>query len=233
MRKKMIWGFGALILIIGLVGVSAVLLMRNTDTEPKRVYRGDVEPSQKPVKRVDKEQTTKPNGHYHSDGTWQEGTHAEHANVPENPTPRTVPEIVIYPHQKLLDTHPVAALRAQARDRGHWSAKYIPPFPPDDVGANELARALYIYIDHFDIKGFTDDDPETKMPAIRAARKIIRDNFLARNKARGKFAETGQMPDARHYDLWKLNWADRDSLPKAADRLDLIPSNFNNQGGSQ
>lgn len=45
MRKKMIWGLGVLILIIGLVGVSVVLLMRNTDTEPPTVYRGDVEPS--------------------------------------------------------------------------------------------------------------------------------------------------------------------------------------------
>ncbi|MYF98756.1 hypothetical protein F4212_06410 [Candidatus Poribacteria bacterium] len=42
MRKKMIWG--SAILIILLIGVSAVLLMRNTDTEPEKVYK-DVEPS--------------------------------------------------------------------------------------------------------------------------------------------------------------------------------------------
>ena len=41
MRNNMYWGLGVLILLIG---VSAVLLMRTTDTEPITIYRGDTEP---------------------------------------------------------------------------------------------------------------------------------------------------------------------------------------------
>lgn len=225
MTRRIYWGLA--ILIILLAGVSVVTLTRTTDTEPVPVYK-DVEPSQKLVKSVDKEQITKTIGHYHSDGTWHEGTHTEHANVPENPTFSTVPEKVIYPHQKLLDTHPVAALLAQAKDRGHWSAKYIPPFPADDAEANELARAIYIYVDHFKIKGFTDDDPETKMPAIREAMEFIWEFDLARHNA---FVEAGHTRSARDWDLRKLEWACLDSLHLT--RLDRIPSNFNNQGKNQ
>ncbi len=232
MTRKIYWGIA--ILIVLLIGVSAVLLMRTTDTEPKNVYKGDVEPSQEVVKRVDKEQTTKPSGHYHADGTWHEGTHAEHANIPDLP----VSEKVIYPHQKLLDTHPVAALRAQARDRGHWSEKYILPFPPDDVEANQLARALYIYIDHFNIKGFTDDDPETRMPAIRAARHYIDEVYGAArevylDKAEGPGGIDVRKIDPRFYDLWKLTLADQDSTRLSESKLLRMPSSFNNQGGSQ
>ena len=43
MTRKMYWGLA--ILIVLLIGVTAVLLMRTTDTEPKIVYKGDVEPS--------------------------------------------------------------------------------------------------------------------------------------------------------------------------------------------
>ncbi len=47
-------------------------------------------------------------------------------------------------HAELLETHPVEALRAQAKERGHWSAKWIPPFPPDDHGAAAIARDNYL-----------------------------------------------------------------------------------------
>ena len=42
MKKKMIWGVATLIVL--LLGVSAFLLLRNTDTESPIIYRGDVEP---------------------------------------------------------------------------------------------------------------------------------------------------------------------------------------------
>ncbi len=234
MKSRIYWGLA--ILIILLVGVSVVLLTRTTDTKPEFVYNPLTSEEEEQVQNViekSKSTTARPGykivphgDHYHEVPISE--------NVPENPTFSTVPEKVIYPHQKLLDTHPVAALLAQAKDRGHWSAKYIPPFPADDAEANELARALYIHIDHFKIKGFTDDDPETKMPAIREASKVIyEDYFAARTEAAGKAAETGRLREARWYDLWKLNWANRDSLPISTNRLHIIPSSFNNQGGSQ
>ena len=48
-------------------------------------------------------------------------------------------------HKELLETHPVEALRQQAREAGHWSADHIPPFPPDDTEAAEFARELYLF----------------------------------------------------------------------------------------
>lgn len=153
MTRRIYWGLA--ILIVLLIGVSVVMLTRTTDTEPKVVY-SDVEPSQEVVnqmrkpskptnflaKKNDKVAVSESIGHFHPDGTFHKDTHA---NVPQ---PASVSEPVIYPHQALLDTHPVAALRAEARDRGHWSTEHIPPFPADDVLANELARAYYIYNYH-------------------------------------------------------------------------------------
>ncbi len=49
-------------------------------------------------------------------------------------------------HEELLETNPVKALRLQAEERGHWSAKWIPPFPPDDQEAADFARSWYLYI---------------------------------------------------------------------------------------
>lgn len=42
MKSKMYWGVA--ILIVLLIGVSVFMLMRNTDTDPKVIYRTDVEP---------------------------------------------------------------------------------------------------------------------------------------------------------------------------------------------
>ncbi|MDE0483164.1 MAG: hypothetical protein OXI67_11335, partial [Candidatus Poribacteria bacterium] len=49
-------------------------------------------------------------------------------------------------HQELLKTNPVEALRLQSEERGHINAKWIPPFPPDDVEAQEYAKAMYHHI---------------------------------------------------------------------------------------
>lgn len=48
MSKKLYWGLAALIIL--LLGVTAVLLLHNTDTEPTKVYKGDVDP----IKDVEK-----------------------------------------------------------------------------------------------------------------------------------------------------------------------------------
>ena len=43
MSKKLYWGIATLTIL--LIGVSVFFLMRNTDTEPTKVYKGDVKPS--------------------------------------------------------------------------------------------------------------------------------------------------------------------------------------------
>ncbi len=47
MNRKVYWGLGVLIIL--LIGVSIFLLMRNTDTEPIVVYKGDVEPAKETI----------------------------------------------------------------------------------------------------------------------------------------------------------------------------------------
>jgi hypothetical protein len=59
-------------------------------------------------------------------------------------------------HTELLKTNPVEALRLQAEERGHWSAKWIPPFPPDDLEAAEIARTEYLII-YYETIGDTDN----------------------------------------------------------------------------
>ena len=45
MKKKMYWGIVTLIILI--LGITAVLLLRDTDTEPEVIYKTDVEPARK------------------------------------------------------------------------------------------------------------------------------------------------------------------------------------------
>lgn len=134
MTRKLYWGIATLIVL--LIGVSVFMLMHNTDTEPEKVYR-DVEPSKEvmdSLRQGEMKPTEEPDGHFHADGSFHDGTDAEHANVSEE---------VIYPHQALLDTNPALALKAQAEDRGHWSARWIPPFAADDTQAQAFARNEY------------------------------------------------------------------------------------------
>ena len=78
MRKKMIWGIATLIVL--LIGVSAVMFMRNTDTEPKAGYI-DVEPSKDNPPPAEQD-----GGHWHGD-EWHD---APHPNVKSNEMPSSI-----------------------------------------------------------------------------------------------------------------------------------------------
>ena len=87
MKGRIYWGVA--ILIILLIGAFVFMLMRNTDTEPEKVYKDVVEPSKEVMDDLRQSQMKPAEetvGHYHADGTWHEGTHAEHAPVPQNQT---------------------------------------------------------------------------------------------------------------------------------------------------
>lgn len=90
MKGRKYWGLA--ILIILLIGASVFMLMHNTDTEPEKVYKDVVEPSKEVVDGLRQSQMKPAEetiGHYHADGTWHEGTHAEHAPVSQNQTVST------------------------------------------------------------------------------------------------------------------------------------------------
>jgi len=58
MRKKMYWGIVTLIIL--LLGVTAVLLLRDTDTDPEIIYKTDVEPARKTETPIAEKPTARP-----------------------------------------------------------------------------------------------------------------------------------------------------------------------------
>lgn len=154
MTRRVYWGFAFLIIL--LLGFTALLLIWDTDTERDVVYEPFSPEEKEQVNRniqeaIEKEKTpaAKPGYRIEKHG---DHYHEVPINEPEPAIPNApksfdaifVSDEAIYPHQELLDTFPVEALRAQAKDNNHWSMEYIPPFPADDVEANELARMYYV-----------------------------------------------------------------------------------------
>ncbi len=62
--------------------------------------------------------------------------------VPPSPPPTYTGPLTY--HEELLEKHPVKALILQTKERGHWSADWILPLPPEDEEAQALARTEYI-----------------------------------------------------------------------------------------
>ena len=113
-------------------------------------------------------------------------------------------------HAELLKTNPVKALRLQAEERGHVNAKWIPPFPPDDVEAQELAKAVYALI-----YNTNSDTPKLGIGG---------NSMLMMEEIYKKYSRTS----ARSCDLTKLTWV---ALSYQIDHynsdgLALLPSDY-------
>ena len=131
------------------------------------------------------------------------------ANIVNKPIPR---------NDELLDTFPVEALRQQSKARGHWSLEYLPLFPPDDLEAAEIARAVYIQIDHFanvphKRGAFSDDDhphSEEFLQADKLLDKLNKESTELANKVNNDSSE-GIIVDpaslARYNDLSRITLA--------------------------
>ena len=133
-------------------------------------------------------------GHFHEDGTFHAEPHApitESSPVDVATPTRTGP--LTY-HAELLDHHPVEALRLQAEERGHWSARWIPPFPPGDTEAATLARNAYL-VTYYQSVGDLDN-PEY----IKAVHE-----YTAQTNAIAYDSDYSN-GNARPYDLMKLSW---------------------------
>ena len=205
MKKQMKWGFTTLILLLGIAAVF-LFIDKDTDTEPEMTLGQQTKdllnkPRPQPQKDASSAASKQmpgetETGHVHEDSTVHQGAHASQASMQQTQPADTVSEEVIYPHHELLQTHPVAALRAQARDSGHWSARYIPPFPPDDVEANEHARNVYLD-NYYSRRG------DLNNPVAVKARKYI-EKWRHDNGAYGPPEATHTSP--RYYDFFKLHW---------------------------
>ena len=190
MNRKRI---GSIVLLIVLVGIAGIfyLINRDTDTEPDVVFEP---PSDEVIEQIqtdiaernaqDADKTPSPGekeetGHRHADGTWHEGAH--------DTTSEAFKGTLTY-HKELLQTNPVEALRQQAIERGHWSARWIPPFPPDDVEAQTFARNTYLS-EYYD-----EGTPEFE--------KAVRAQLRQLKEINNKYPY-----GARRLDLKKITWA--------------------------
>lgn len=209
------------VFIVAIVGIGLYLLATQPPKDPIVIYKA-VEPIEKPTQQPKAEvveDDTSQGGHRHADGTWHEGPHDASvvSEVPAevNTSEATAavsdpsqPAMALTYHAELLARHPVEALRQQAKERGHWSADHIPPFPPDDQEAAAFARDLYI-MRYYKHTGQFDH------PEYLRAFKTQRDFFRALVGV-GHAGFDTPWEHARNRDLKKLTWPD---IPP----LDLIP----------
>ena len=140
------------------------------------------------------------------------------AQTPQGPIAQPVrPPVPTYTgtltyHEELLKTNPVKALRLQAEERGHPCAKWIPPFPLDDLEAQTFARNAYlsVYLDEADPK--YEKAESAYLGKLRALSRAI--------------FEEGQ-GSGRSYDLLKITWV-IGSIPQSHYRgnVALFPSDY-------
>ena len=147
MKKEMKWGLATLMLLLG---IAAVFIFLDQNAELQQLEKETAEsdklrqernkPQETPVAVEELPPVVHPNEH-------PSGPHQHEDDTAHNPSVSQVSQTYTGPltyHAELLETNPVKALRLQAEERGHWSAQWIPPFPPDDQEAATVARSKYL-----------------------------------------------------------------------------------------
>lgn len=214
------------VFIVAIAGVGLYLLATQPPKEPIVIYKvvEPEKPTQQPKETEVPEGDTSQGGHVHADGTWHDEPHetpvrSTTAALREPVAPRgdgvaaSEPAMQLTYHAELLKSDPVEALRQQGKERGHWSADYLPDFPLDDMEAMELARAEYHYIYY----GHTIPMSEHgKSPEFQRAAGNIRRLFEAVNE-RYPITTSEWNVQARHNDLKMLAWP---TLPYESGRID-------------
>ena len=202
MEKKMKWGLATLLLLLG---IAAVFIFLDQNAELQQLEKETAEsdklrqehnkPQETPVAVEELPPVVPPNEHPSGPHQHEDDTAHNHSPIVSQTSngPLTF-------HAELLKTNPVKALRLQAEERGHWSAKWIPPFPPDDLEAAEIARTKYLIIYYKTIGDL--DNPECKK-AIRADSEQISRTMKTMTEAK----TMGKSYDrARVSDLLMLSW---------------------------
>ncbi len=250
MSKKMYWVLGALILLVA--AFSYVIYQQYQDIEQieeeGKAYRQKIErmekqqaaqkDAQKPSQ--DNPPPTEPgfkwvwhNDHWDKVPIGQPNAHVHHPVVvkpplPPKAEPKPKPKKALYTgpltfHAELLKTNPVKALRLQQEERGHWSAAWIPPFPPDDTEAQEFARAVYLWRYYIQTYGYEKlDTPEYEMETKE---------YL---KARDIYSQMLDTIDsypygARKSDLMNLTWPalrDASAVSDSRGNIESYPSEY-------
>ena len=86
---------------------------------------------------------------------------------------------------------------------------------------------MYVWIDHFEIKGNSDNDPQT--PELKKARRVFQDYDTSFHEKISEIIDMEKKLPPRMGDLGKLFWANLDE-PADIDRAFLWPSTFDNEG---
>ena len=199
------------VFIVAIVGVSLYYLQTRPPKDPVLIVK-PVE-FEKPAAEAPIVDQPEQVGHVHEDGTWHDGPHkpVEQPSTDELDTSKPVaipaPTGPLTYHADLLASNPVEALRAQAKERGHWSARWIPPFPPDDHEAQTYARYCYL-------KAYYESTGETDSPAYE---QNVDDymSYLEAVSARPVGPRVG--------DLLKLSWS---AIPEGLFPVGGRPSDY-------
>ena len=213
MTRRMYWGIAALIVLLG---TAAFFFIKSEMEFAKYVKETEAE-----LEKY-KEPLEKQKGHYHADGTFHHEEDPSRVDVPkEDPSrvdmpkekrevPKPKPQKLytgpLTFHAELLKTNPVKALRLQQEERGHWSAAWIPPFPPDDTEAQEFAKAIYLFKYYHHNFGKLLDTPEYEKEAKEFYKASEIESQMRRTIMSDPYG-------ARSCDLLKLTWISLDTPP--------------------
>ena len=188
MNKKLYWGLGVLFILI--IGGFVFLLVQQkaelNEWEADAAKDKKLTTAEKPPLVENKPPPPVPGYEWVQHGDHYDKVPIAEAN--ETPVKKTYDKPLTY-DEELFRTNPVKSLSLEMEARGHWGAGYIPPFPPDDLEAQELARYQYMisYMNVTDAKELWDL-VHKKMALWRRL-----------NKKYGKYS-------ARAYDLARLTW---------------------------
>ena len=205
MNKRLYWGLLALIILLGTAFVFIMLHDRAEIRKLEEELANIKEQEQHVPQQADA--GNKPPREASAGHKWE--WHGDHWH--EMPIAQDIPgtqthEGPLTYHEELLETNPLKALVLQSEERGHWSAKWIAEFPPDDLEAQEFARMTYLRKYYIQTYGDLLETPEYEKEAreFKKASAIYNHMYdTIRSYSYG----------ARRCDLMKLTWLSLDSDP--------------------
>lgn len=180
MKRKLYTGL--VILLVLFIGATLFMLIRTTNTEPNIIYN-DVEPTMQKPTAQPRHNIVKHGDHSHEIpiNSNNDANVQNHIHNDSTPTDTAIP----------ISNNPVQDLRAYLEKQGHWSAKWIPEFPPEDKEAARMAHNCLIMLNHTSAGNIYYDGA-----ALIPAREVrqIHEHY--------KYVES-----PRAYDIYKLGWS--------------------------
>ena len=213
MSKRLMWGLSVLMVLV-IAGISYMFAVQHAeiqqlkkeDAEAKELERqtqqvaeNDLPPAQPGYKWV------RHGDHYHQVAIAKQTepivqlAAKKDKPVSQPPVTQKTYDGPLTFHAELLETNPVKALRLQQEERGHWSAKWIPPFPPDDTEAQEFAKAMYLIRYYWQTFGEKLDTPEYEEEGKAYAKASKIESQMRKTVMSYPYG-------ARSCDLMKLTW---------------------------